>query len=163
TFLRDLSLAVEIGPLARLNKTCPVKRMIAVLALQHGELRVPKSIFAAQATLEPAVIAAHHLASHIIADRPQAHDQSLCSGKNKSATQAEDALSDFHFADAGVTCGERHQPGAPEIEVRRLKRRQDSVVVSTAIAIGAGEGQSRTQERVFKIEPLRETFRGFGA
>jgi hypothetical protein len=45
------AFALEVRPLARLDKTSPVEGVVAAFALQHGELSLTQSFSATQAVL----------------------------------------------------------------------------------------------------------------
>ena len=100
----------------------------------------PQGVAAAQSAFEAAVVRGHHVTRDRVAHRPQAHDQRLRAGEKERTPQPVDTLTVLDLADAGVAGGERHQLGAPQIQVGRFERGQDA-------GLAIGSPQVRTAQR----------------
>ena len=126
--------------------------MLAVPALQHGQLRLPQRLAPSEAVLETRIISGHHLACHAIADRPQAHDQCFGPRQEERASQPVNAFAVLHFADARLTGGERHHLRSPEIQIGRFQSGENAIIVATVVQIGAGESEPRAKQRILDVD-----------
>jgi hypothetical protein len=103
---------------------------------------------AADAAAQARVVRDHRVACDGVAHRPQAHDQGFGSREHEGAAETVHAFTVADFADAGVAGGQRDQPSAPQIEARRLERRQDAAAGRDARQVGPREGEARSQQRI---------------
>src|SRR5450755_726510 len=111
----SVALSVEATPFTGLNKTCPIKRMLPVFALQQGELSLAKRFAAPKALLQALVIRSHNFASGIVADRPEAHHHRFRARQNESPAQSVHAFTVPDLAHARVAGGKSNQLGPPQI------------------------------------------------
>jgi hypothetical protein len=87
--------------------------MAAARPPQDRELGEPERIASSDAGPQACVVRDHRVACHVVAHRPQRHDQRLGAGTLERAPQTIHAFTIANFANARVARGKRDEPRTP--------------------------------------------------